>query len=119
MAGNLDPKMDLECLTDKMFFEKDYISRSFHRGNLGSVGQRAAKILAVKVGGLKESQPLRPLQLKCISTNKCCLGSISPRFESFSKFDGQKLCSPLTYPLYITSTETFDPLLKYNSRIGG
>ena len=28
--------------------------RSFHTGNIGSVGQRASKLLAVKVGGLKK-----------------------------------------------------------------
>ena len=30
---------------------------SFHTSNLGSVGQRAAKLSAVQVGGLKKSLP--------------------------------------------------------------
>ena len=34
--------------------------RSFNAENLRSVGQRAAKLLAVKVGGLKKSQPAGP-----------------------------------------------------------
>ena len=34
--------------------------RSFNAKNLGSVGQRAAKLLAVKVGGLKKGLPAGP-----------------------------------------------------------
>jgi len=34
--------------------------RSFNAKNLGSVGQRAAKLLAVKVGGLKKKSASRP-----------------------------------------------------------
>ena len=34
--------------------------RSFNAKNLGSVGQRAAKLLAVKVGGHKKSLPTGP-----------------------------------------------------------
>ena len=39
--------------------------RSFNAQNLGSVGQRAAKLLAVKVGGLKKGLPAGPSQPVC------------------------------------------------------
>ena len=39
-------------------FEEGF--RSFHTSNIGSVGQMAAKLLAVKVGGLKKSLPTGP-----------------------------------------------------------
>ena len=46
---------------------------------MGSLGQRAAKLLAVKVGGLKKkSGPLEAVGL----------GSIPGEVESFTKFDG-------------------------------
>ena len=35
-----------------VYFSKGF--RSFHTGNMGSVGQRAAKLPALKVGGLKK-----------------------------------------------------------------
>ena len=57
--------------------------RSFNAKNLGSVGQRAAKLLAVKVGGLKKSLPPGPAPLEPIG-----LSSTLTRVESFSKFDG-------------------------------
>ena len=34
--------------------------RTFHTINMGSVGQRAAKLLAVNVGGLKKESAIRP-----------------------------------------------------------
>ena len=40
------------------YFHKGF--RSFSAKNLGSVGQRAAKLLAVKVGGLKKKSAGRP-----------------------------------------------------------
>ena len=57
--------------------------RSFNAKNLGSVGQRAAKLLAVKVGGLKKGLPAGPgpSQPVCPGSNPCA-------FKSFSKFDG-------------------------------
>ena len=57
--------------------------RSFVAKNLGSVGQRAAKLLAVKVGGLKKGLPAGPgpSQPVCPGSNPCA-------FKSFSKFDG-------------------------------
>ena len=60
-----------------MHFFKRFIP--FDTKNLGSVGQRAAKLLAVKVGGLKKkSAPLKP-----VSPDLRMHG-----VESFSKFDG-------------------------------
>ena len=41
-----------------IYFGKGF--RSFHAGNIGFVGQRAAKLAAVKVGGLKRSLPAGP-----------------------------------------------------------
>ena len=38
-----------------VYFSKGF--RFFHTGNIVSVGQRAAKLLAVKVVGLKKSLP--------------------------------------------------------------
>ena len=58
-------------------FKKGF--RSFNTENLGSVGQRASKLPAVKVGGYKKkSAPLEPVGPD----------SRSPRVKSFSKFDG-------------------------------
>ena len=57
--------------------------RSFNTFNIRSVGQRAAKLLAVKVGGLKKGLPAGPgpSQPVCPGSNPCA-------FKSFSKFDG-------------------------------
>ena len=51
---------------------------------MGSVGQRAAKILAVNVGGLKKVCQPAPAPLEAVS-----LGSMPGPLQSFSKFDGQ------------------------------
>ena len=56
--------------------------RSFDAENLGSVCQRAAKLLAVKVGGLKKGLPAGPGP-----TQPVCPGSNPCAFKSFSKFD--------------------------------
>ena len=79
--------------------------RSFNAKNLGSVGQRAAKLLAVKVGGLKKGLPAGPgpSQPVCPGSNPCA-------FKSFSKFDGWYFCSPLTYRPQIFSIERSKPL---------
>ena len=53
-----------------------------------SIGQRAAKLLAVKVGVLKKKSAA-----SAIPANACAiafgLGSIPGELESFSKFDSQ------------------------------
>ena len=54
--------------------------------DLGSIDQRAAKLLAVNVGGLKRILPSGPAPLEPVG-----LGSIPGEVESFSKFDGQQL----------------------------
>ena len=51
--------------------------RSFNAKNLGSVGQRAAKLPAVKVGGLKKSLPAGP------GTTR----TSQPRFESWRRLN--------------------------------
>ena len=53
-------------------FKKGF--RSFNTENLGSVGQRASKLPAVKVGGHKKKSADRPR---------------GTGVKSFSKFDGQ------------------------------
>ena len=55
--------------------------RTFNAVNMGSVGQRAAKILSVKVGSLKKKSALA--QLESIGPR-----SRTPGAKSFSKFDG-------------------------------
>ena len=64
--------------------------RSFNAKNLGSVGQRAAKLLAVKVGVLKKKSAA-----SAIPANACAIafgpGSNPGAVESFSKFDSQQL----------------------------
>ena len=60
--------------------------RSFHTGSIGSVGQRAAKLPALKVGGLKKkSADLATTAEACASVFG--LGSPLPGVQSFSKFD--------------------------------
>ena len=41
-----------------LYFGKEF--KSFHTGNKGSVGQRAANLQAVKVGGLKKKSASQP-----------------------------------------------------------
>ena len=62
--------------------------RSFNVNNLGSVDQRAAKFLAVKVGVLKRKSATSaiPPELSAITLSP---GLSWPEVESFSKFDGQ------------------------------
>ena len=56
---------------------------SFNAENLGVVGQRAAKLLAVKVGGLKKKSAPALAPLEPVGPD-----SIPGELESFSKFDG-------------------------------
>ena len=53
--------------TPLIHFEKGF--RSFHPVNIGSAGQRAAKLPAFKVGGFPKSLPLRPYQLKSVQVH--------------------------------------------------
>ena len=64
--------------------------RSFNSKNLGSVAQRAAKLLAVKVGVLKKKSAALaiPPKLCAITFGP---GSIPGKVESFSKFDSRQL----------------------------
>ena len=90
------------------YFEKG--SRSFHTGNIGSVDQRAAKLLAVRFGSVKEKSVASAITAE-VFASAFGLGSSPPRIESFSKFDGQYLLSPLMYRPYITCMERSKPLL--------
>ena len=69
-----------------------------------SIGQRASKLLAVKVGGLKKKSATSAIPTK-LCASALCPGSSWPRVESFSKFDGWQLCSPLTYKPHISLIE--------------
>ena len=64
--------------------------RSFNARNIGSVGQRAAKLLAVKVGVLKKKSAASAIPPK-VCASAFGLGSSTPGVESFSKFDSQQL----------------------------
>ena len=52
-----------------------------------SIGQRALKLLAVKVGGLKKKSAASAIPAKLCAI-VFALDSSSPRVESFLKFDG-------------------------------
>ena len=73
--------------TSSNFYTIEKRFRSLNAKNLGYVGQRAAKLLAVKVRVLKtKSAALAILPELCASAFGP--GSRTPVFESFSKFDG-------------------------------
>ena len=61
--------------------------RSFNAENLGFVDQRAAKLLAAKVGVLKKKSAASAIPAKACA-NAFGLGSILGEVESFTKFDG-------------------------------
>ena len=67
-------------------FVKGY--RSFHTGSIGSVGQRAANLLAFKVRGLKKMYAVLAIAAE-VSASAFGLVLSPPRFESFLKFDRQ------------------------------
>ena len=68
------------------YFEKRF--RSYRKINTGSVGQRAVKLLAVKVGGPSKKSAASAITAE-VCANWFSLGSSPPRVESFSKFDRQ------------------------------
>ena len=72
--------------------------RSFNAENFESVGQRAAKLLAVKVGLLKKKSAASAIPAE-VCASAIGPGSRTPGVKSFSKFDGWQLCSPLIYRL--------------------
>ena len=57
---------------------------------MGSVGQRAANLLAVKVGVLKKKSAASAIPAK-VRASALGPGSSPPQVESFSKFDSQQL----------------------------
>ena len=78
-------KMTLKMLLASKY-SKDLFKRfrSFNTVNMGSVGQRASKLLAVKVEGFKKKVcQLAPATLKPVSPSSTVSG-----IKSFSKFDG-------------------------------
>ena len=69
-----------------MYFSKRF--RSFNAKNLGYVGQRAAKLLAVKVEVLKKKSATSAIPAK-VCASAIGQGSRVPGVKSFSKFEGQ------------------------------
>ena len=65
-------------------------SRSFDAKNFGSVGQRAAKLLAVKVGVLKKKSAALAIPPK-VCARAFGPDSSLPGVKSFSKFDSRQL----------------------------
>ena len=92
--------------------------RSFDDKNLGSEGQWALKLLAVKVGLLKKKSAFSAIPAE-VCASAIGLGSRTPGVKSFSKFDGQQLCSPLTNRPQIFSIERSKPLFKIWHRFKG
>ena len=88
-----------------IYFEK----RIFHTFNIGSVDQKSAKLLAVKVGGLKKVCHPTPVEHYLCGPCLTLTGS-----ESFSKFDTQQLYNPLAQRPYINCMERSKPFLNVN-----
>ena len=84
---------------------------SFDAKNFGSVDQRAAKLLAVKVGVLKKKFAALAIPAE-VCASAFGPGSSTPGVKSFSKFDSQQLCSPLTYRPQIFNIKRSNPILK-------
>ena len=78
-------------------FDKRF--RSFTAENFKSVGQRAAKLLAVKVGALKKKSTALAITAKACASILLGPSSSLSGYESFSNFEGQQICGPL-YHLY-------------------
>ena len=69
-----------------MYFLKGF--RSLNDENLGSVGQRAAKLLDVKVRFLKKKSAALAIPAE-VCASAFGPDSRTPRVKSFSMFDGQ------------------------------
>ena len=83
-----EQKIPLKCcqpLNFLMFFKR---FRSYIAVNMKSVGQRALKLLAAKVGVLKKNSAALAIPAK-LCASAIGLGSRSSGVESFSKFKGQ------------------------------
>ena len=69
-----------------LYFGKGF--RFFHKGNIGSVGQGASKLLAVKVGVLKKKSAALAISPE-LCTTMIGPGSSLSGVESFSNLEGQ------------------------------
>ena len=69
-----------------LYFGKEL--RLFYTGGIGSIGQMASNLLAVKVGVLKKKSAASAIPPKLCA---CAIsqGSCWPGVKSFSKFDGR------------------------------
>ena len=88
MTGQNPPLKCCQHLETKHALRKKF--RSFNAENFESVGQRAAKLLAVKAGVLKKKSAASAIPAKA-----CAFafgpGSILGELESFSEFDSWQL----------------------------
>ena len=75
------------------------------------LGQKAAKLLAVKVGLLKEKSATLAIPAE-VCASAIGLDSSCTGVEPFSKFDDQQLCSLLTYKSHIFSIKRSKPVVK-------
>ena len=71
-----------------LYFGKGF--RFFHKGNIGSVGQRASNLLPVKVGVLKKKSAALAIPAE-VCASAFGLGLSMPGVKSFSRFDSQQL----------------------------
>ena len=62
--------------------------RSFHTCSIRSVGQRVAKLTAVKVGGLTKKSANSTITAE-VCASAISPGSTPPEAKAFSKFDGR------------------------------
>ena len=88
---------------------------SFNTINIGSVGQRALNLLAIKVVGFKKMSAASAFTAElCASAIR--LGSIPRGFQSFSKFDRQKLCNIFVDSISVQESSSTFNLFYLNSK---
>ena len=78
---------------------------------MGSVGQWAAKLLAVKVEVLQKKSATSAIPAE-VCPSAIGPGWRLPGVKSFSKFEDQQLCSHLTYKPQIFSISRSNPISK-------
>ena len=94
--------LPLKCCQDLEILTLLNGTRSLFAENMNSVGQLAAKLLAVKVRVFKKKSATLAIPAK-VCASVISPGSRPPQVKSFPKFDGLQLCSPLAYRSQIFS----------------
>ena len=102
-------KSILKTLLAQLYFSKGF--RSFHTGNIRSVGQRAAKLPSVKLWEWFDPSTTRA-RADHACTRFSCKGRIGRLFLETSNFESWQLCSPLIYRFHTTCMERSKPLFK-------